>query len=507
MTALVLAPPSYAAAVELAGSGRLWRKRVLPVGTINYKGREIHFRHDYLADLARAFKANAYDQVPFQLAAGDNKHNNDVCNFGGEITDMTAENDGLWITMQPTERGAAILRENPRLGVSARIVEDYSRSDGQFFSAAIQHVLGTLDPRVPGLGEWEAIEASNEPGMAVIDLSSSQFEGDGDLADLSSLLADLSPQPWELAEVDQVMAELAEAEAAQDAADLAVADALAAIELSQELESDRLADAAEAQQRHAASRSLARRMASAAAREGDYALAARVHLDLAADPRGASVIELANHDAAGFSAVRCGPDDGFGGCGSRYHTAGCVHNGVREADESGALPGGLTGAGTVLRDRIESQSGVRMRPRESAFGPAPLAQELPRANPFPAHVRARAAQIAAAAGMPITSPDAARQRAIDRVANTIADVTLRGGGRARGLGDGPTFAERREALRRPVSLQRVDPPAEPPRCPAQLYGWPVIAWAPSAGKPAGTCGGTTCSIPAHPLRTARSAMR
>ena len=33
--------------------------------------------------------------------------------------------------------------------MSARIVEDYARSDGKFFTAAVQHVLGTLDPRIP----------------------------------------------------------------------------------------------------------------------------------------------------------------------------------------------------------------------------------------------------------------------------------------------------------------------------------------------------------------------
>ena len=71
-----------------------------------------------------------------------------------------------------------MLKENPRLGVSARIVEDYARSDGKHYPAAIQHVLGTLDPRIPGLGAWQAIEAATPVPDTVIDLSASTFAGE-----------------------------------------------------------------------------------------------------------------------------------------------------------------------------------------------------------------------------------------------------------------------------------------------------------------------------------------
>ena len=60
---------------------------------------------------------------------------------------MKAEADGLYITLEPTERGEAVLRENPYLGCSARIVEQYKRSDGAYFPAAVQHTLGTLGTR------------------------------------------------------------------------------------------------------------------------------------------------------------------------------------------------------------------------------------------------------------------------------------------------------------------------------------------------------------------------
>jgi hypothetical protein len=58
-------------------------------------------------------------------------------------------------------------------------VEQYSRSDGKFYPAAVQHVLGTLDPRIPGLGTWEAIEAANKPAL-VIDLTSASYAGQGE---------------------------------------------------------------------------------------------------------------------------------------------------------------------------------------------------------------------------------------------------------------------------------------------------------------------------------------
>lgn len=161
-------------------AGQVWWKRLLPVGEISYKGRTLKFTRDYLAGLARAFADKAYDQVPFQLAGDTNTHTNDVERFGGEVSQMEVRPDGLWVGVQPTERGAAVLAANPRLGVSARIVEAYDRSDGKFFPKAIQHVLATLDPRIPGLGGWAAVETSNDDAAITYDLSGTEFAGEGD---------------------------------------------------------------------------------------------------------------------------------------------------------------------------------------------------------------------------------------------------------------------------------------------------------------------------------------
>ena len=161
-----------------ATKGTRWWKRLLPVGDISYKGRTLSFNRDYLAGLAKSFTEQAYDQVPFQLAGDDNKHTNDVERFGGNVAAMEIRPDGLYIGVDPNERGAKVLADNPQLGVSARIVEAYDRSDGRYFPKAIQHVLATLDPRVPGLGKWAAVETSNDDAAVITyDLSGAEFAG------------------------------------------------------------------------------------------------------------------------------------------------------------------------------------------------------------------------------------------------------------------------------------------------------------------------------------------
>jgi hypothetical protein len=180
MTAAVLTPFTAAEAVELGN--RLWRKRVLPVGEVEYKGRILKFTRDYLGRLVKAFTDGAYDQVPFQIADKDNTHTNDPERTGGWLKGMELGDDGLYVTAEVNAKGEKVLTDNPKLGVSARIVEDYARSDGLHFPAAIQHVLGTLDPRIPGLGAWTAIEAASPVPDQVIDLSGGTFtdlSGDG----------------------------------------------------------------------------------------------------------------------------------------------------------------------------------------------------------------------------------------------------------------------------------------------------------------------------------------
>jgi hypothetical protein len=170
-TVTVLTPFSPRKAIEL-GNHR-WKKQLLPVGEIEYKGRKLQFTADYLKELARSFKEKAFDAIPFQLAPDDNKHTNNPERTRGRIEDVEVADDGLYVIVEATEAGDKIIRENPSLGVSARIYENYERSDGKRWTAALQHVLGTLDPHIAGMKPWTEVAAlSNASKSRVLDLTS-----------------------------------------------------------------------------------------------------------------------------------------------------------------------------------------------------------------------------------------------------------------------------------------------------------------------------------------------
>lgn len=163
--------------VELSGSG-LFRKQILRFGTIEYRApdgstRTIKFDRDYGEDLVRAFKDGAYDQVPFQLAGDDNRHNNNPRNTGGEIVgvELSADGSGLDGLLRLWGEGHRAVENNRRLGVSARIIENLSQPDGRTYPRALQHVLGTVDPQVAKMHPWEKVELSNHVEGRCLDLS------------------------------------------------------------------------------------------------------------------------------------------------------------------------------------------------------------------------------------------------------------------------------------------------------------------------------------------------
>ena len=228
MPAAVLTPFTRSPARQVA-PGK-WVKRLLPVGSINYNGRRLDFDVPYLSELVSAYESQAYDYVPLQLAGDENKHTNDVERFGGKISGMTVDlqgpdGPGLYINLAPTQRGEKVLHDNPDVGVSARIVEDYDRSDGRYFPRAIQHVLATHDPRIPGLGGWQAVDAANDV-QVTIDLSSMQFageqEGTGDMPEFTdqqrarlAKLLDVDEQTWQQVIAGLTAPELSPEELAQ----------------------------------------------------------------------------------------------------------------------------------------------------------------------------------------------------------------------------------------------------------------------------------------------------
>jgi NADH dehydrogenase/NADH:ubiquinone oxidoreductase subunit G len=174
MTSAVQLPFRHGAPTKVGK--RIYRKQVLPVGSIDYKGRKIDFTREYLADLAKSFNDGAYDQVAFMLAPDDNSHTLDPERFRGEVKGLELSEDGLDMLVEMTEEGSAVVDQNPRLGVSARIVEDLARADGKQFTRAIQHVLGTLDPRVTGMKPWQTVNLSTDD-ITVVDLTAATYKG------------------------------------------------------------------------------------------------------------------------------------------------------------------------------------------------------------------------------------------------------------------------------------------------------------------------------------------
>ena len=59
MTSTVITPFDRSRTIELGN--RLWRKRILPVGDVQYKDRVLHFTRGYLESIADAFRARAYE--------------------------------------------------------------------------------------------------------------------------------------------------------------------------------------------------------------------------------------------------------------------------------------------------------------------------------------------------------------------------------------------------------------------------------------------------------------
>lgn len=175
---------SPADAIEL--SGGLYRKQVLRFGEINYvdrsgQSRKLKFDRKYGEDLIRAFKERAYEQVPFQLADAANRHTNDPTRTGGEVVgvELSADGSGVDTILRLWGQGQQVVENNPKLGVSARILENLTQPDGRSFPRALQHVLGTVDPQVSGMQPWvklPSVELSNGSVSEVLDLSNATYE-------------------------------------------------------------------------------------------------------------------------------------------------------------------------------------------------------------------------------------------------------------------------------------------------------------------------------------------
>lgn len=176
MTTTLLTPVELSTtAVKVAP--RRYRKQILPLKTITYKGRKITFDKPMLTKVMDAYNEQAVHQVPWQIADSGNNHNNNPELTRGEVVGLEMSADGLDAVLEVTEAGEKLLKDNPKLGVSARIELNAERAnDGKVFPYVLQHVLGTVNPRVVGMRPWEKVDLSIEDGSEIIDLSTEKFD-------------------------------------------------------------------------------------------------------------------------------------------------------------------------------------------------------------------------------------------------------------------------------------------------------------------------------------------
>jgi hypothetical protein len=178
----ILTPFDFSEPVK-AGRRRFW-KQILPVTSIDYNGQKVDFDRSFHKDLELSFKDGAYDQVPLVFADSENRHNEDPRNFAGELLAVENRGDGgTWGLIEADREGARAIRKNPRLGVSARILQDVKKADGRTFKRAIRHVLLTMNPRVSGMEPWQAVDLSDDEStdIEVVDLTAEHYKEESDM--------------------------------------------------------------------------------------------------------------------------------------------------------------------------------------------------------------------------------------------------------------------------------------------------------------------------------------
>jgi hypothetical protein len=167
---------------------RLYRKQLLPVGSVEHEGKELKFSKEYLTKLAANFNAGKMDQVPFILVNERNEHTQDPEKVRGDVTAMEVYDDGLYALAELTERGEQLVKDNPKLGVSARINQD---------DMVIEHMAGTVNPVAKGMKAWEAINLSNDD-VTLLDLSDGEFKVASESADSNDGVPKDSLKPEQL---------------------------------------------------------------------------------------------------------------------------------------------------------------------------------------------------------------------------------------------------------------------------------------------------------------------
>lgn len=135
----------------------LWRKQILPKGSVLHDGEVVTFTDDILNKIRDNHHARAFDHTPVTLVSQENEHGNNPESVRGEIQDYAITEDGLDAIIRLDDRGEEMISSNPGAhGISARFKSDYTRKDdGQYFGPVIAHGAITSEPYISGLRPWE----------------------------------------------------------------------------------------------------------------------------------------------------------------------------------------------------------------------------------------------------------------------------------------------------------------------------------------------------------------
>lgn len=137
----------------------LWRKQILPLGTIPWQDRELSFTPAYLGDMAAAFVARARDVVPFAAEIANGAFSNDPSLIRGVVRSLEVVADGMDAVVEvDAEVDAllddALLHAKPGPATGARIIEHYRTWDGREFPVVLAGVYTTRAPSIISLRPW-----------------------------------------------------------------------------------------------------------------------------------------------------------------------------------------------------------------------------------------------------------------------------------------------------------------------------------------------------------------
>lgn len=164
---IIPAPAGFGDYVALAGTtypgatGAVFRKHILNLGPLHYKGKTFNLDDEWYAQMERNFAAKvSMTQVP--LADKDNRHTEDPRANTGEIIGLQREGNKVYDVIDVRDPDIAQrIRDRRIMGASAFLNMDYldTRTDARVGPALLHHCL-TNRPHVLDLEPYEEIVAA-----------------------------------------------------------------------------------------------------------------------------------------------------------------------------------------------------------------------------------------------------------------------------------------------------------------------------------------------------------